>query len=181
MPNADLTQAIAEHKDELERLSQSIIDKQPEEFHQTMVGLLVSLASDIPGLSGLVEAGVARAFSLSSETRLQKEYALLRQEEEREQFSNQLADAVATMLKQTLIQILHAQNRDSDDIHQALGGIRKDFEDFRKDLEQRFRELAVVVDDLKIDGGIGFILTNHQTKGVHVRRMTVTRGKGFVV
>jgi hypothetical protein len=159
------------------------MDGKAEEVAQGVVALVTTMASGVPVLGALAQQGVAKAFAASSQGALRREYEALEREEDRKQFAEQVADPIAELIGQALIQILRVQHRDSEDVVRQLGGLREDLEGFRKEFATRLTEAAVVVDELEVvDYAVGIRVGPSTRKQAKVGKMTVGgRGTGIVL
>lgn len=180
----DLGQALVKHQSELVGLSTSLLDDDTEAFGKGIVELLTSMAAEIPVLGVLAKHGVAKAFASSSSAALQREIAALEREEERRQFAAQIAAPIEELIGQALIQLVRGQQRGSDELLTALGGLRAEFESFRAEFGSRVdaaavAEATVVVDQLLVSGdGIGIRVTSRTSKSAKIGTLHVS-GSGI--
>lgn len=181
MTTTDLAPLLQKHQADIHRLSQNLLDGKTEEFTANMAQLLISLASGIPVLGVLAKQGVAKAFSLSSNAALQRELAQIEEEEQRQAFANQIVDPLEELIGQALIQLVNVQHKGSKETIDALGGLREEFEEFRREFANRLSEATVVVDRIDVSEGVGIRVSPHTTRSVRAGTIKVKKGTGIVL
>src|SRR5262249_50247841 len=142
-----------------------------EKVIDAVSGLAISLATGSPLLAALAplgRKGVARIFGNSVNAALTRELAVLAKEGERKAFLGQIDEVVEALLGQALIQIIRSQYAVSDEVLEALGGLRRDFEAFRTDFAEQLGRVAadVHVEQLEVEAGIGIRVAATTTKRV---------------
>lgn len=181
MSTAELAPILNKHKSDLDGLSQSLLDGKTEDFVAGMIALLTSLATGVPVLGVLAKQGVGKAFSLSSNAKLQRELAALEKEEDRQAFADQIAGPIEELIGQALIQIVRVQDRGTESVVEQLGGLRAEFENFRREFGQQLEQGTVTVDLIDVAEGVGIRVSSKTTKTVRAGTIKVQKGTGLIL
>jgi hypothetical protein len=174
------------HQSELKAVAAAAANGDQQKTIDATSSLVVALVTGNPILGALAplgRKGVARAFGCSVNAALTSALASLAEEDERRTFLNQIGDIVEVLLGQALIQLIRSQHAVKDEVLDALGGMRRDFESFRADFAA---QLAAVPESVRVeeivevlDGGIGVRVSAATTTRVVLKQLVV-RGTGSV-
>jgi hypothetical protein len=183
--NVELEQLLEAHEGELKSIAAAAGAGDHDKVIDAVSSLAVSIATGNPLLGALAplgRKGIARAFGNSVDAALTRELAALEKEDARKKFLGQIDEVVEVLIGQALIQIVRSQHAVKDDVLDALGGVRRDFEAFRKDFADRLASASesVRVDALVVrDGGLGVRVRATSTRRVVLKHMDVV-GAGSV-
>lgn len=182
----ELAKLLEAHRGELKTIAEAAATGNHEKVIDAVSSLALSLATGNPLLGALAplgRKGIARIFGNSVNAALTRELAALAREDRRRDFLNQIDDVMEAAIGQALIQIVRTQHAVKDEVLDALGGMRQDFEEFRNDFAAQLANVSenVRVDSLVevIDGGVGVRVAATTTKRVVLPHMVV-RGPGSV-
>jgi aminopeptidase N len=181
----EIEQLLEGHAGELKSIGQAAARGEHDKVIDGVAGLVMTLATGNPLVGALVpfaRLGVAKAFGNATDAMLRRELATMEKEEERQAFLGQIDEVLAATLGQAVVQLVSVQHHVKDEVLEALGGLRSDFENFRRDFEQRLRTQSesVRVEDLLVqDGGTGVRVRATTLKRVALERVVVT-GQGSV-
>jgi hypothetical protein len=180
-----LDKLLEMHKDELKSIAEAAGSGDHEKVIDAASSLAVSLATGNPLLGALAplgRKGIAWAFGNSVNAALTRELAALEKDEARNKFLGQIDEVVEVLVGQALIQIVRSQHAVKDEVLDALGGVRRDFEAFRKDFGERIANTSenVSVDAFVVrEGGLGIRVRATSSKRVVLKHMEVV-GPGSV-
>lgn len=183
--DVELEELLKAHKGELKTIAEAAGSGNRDKVIDAVSSLAVSLATGNPLLGALAplgRKGIARAFGNSVNAALTRELAVLAKDEERRAFLSQIGEVVEALLGQALIQIVRSQHAVKDEVLDALGGMRRDFEAFRNDFASQLATASgtVRVDSLVVhDGGLGVRVAATTSRRVVLRHMVVS-GSGSV-
>lgn len=183
MSDVDLEKLLEPHKGEVKAIADAAANGNRDKVIDGAAGLAVTLATGNPMLGALAPLGreaVARAFGSAVNQALDRELAQFHKEQERQAFFGQLDELLAALIGQALVQIVRSQHNVKDEVLAALGGLRSDFAEFRRDFAARlaaFGEATVQVDEQWVRGGsIGVRVREATTKRVRLGKQIVTGG-----
>ena len=183
--DVELQELLKAHQAELKTIAEAAGSGNRDKVIDAVSSLAVSLATGNPVLGALAPLGrkaIARAFGNSVNAALTRELAALAKDEERRAFLGQINEVVEALLGQALIQIVRSQHAVKDELLEALGGVRHDFDRFRTDFADQIGKAgeSVTVDTVTIrEGGLGIRVAATTTRRVVLRHMEV-RGAGSV-
>lgn len=135
MTDRGLTPTIAERllsSKHLESAAQAIISRDRKTCTASLAALLADVCTGVPLLGVLARDVVRCAFVEPATERLLREFAAYEAEKDREAFIRDLARAVEVFVAQALHQLVCAQDRGEERLLEALGELRRDFNDFRE-------------------------------------------------
>jgi len=183
--DVSLGKLLTAHEGELKKLAEAAGSGNQEKVVDAVSTLAVSLATGNPLLGALAplgRKGIARAFGNSVNAALTRELAVLAKDEERRQFLSQIAEVMEAFIGQALIQLVRAQHGVKEEVLDALGGVRRDFEAFRQDFAERVAGASesVRLDSLSVrEGGLGIRVAATTTQRVVLKHLAVS-GAGSV-
>ena len=183
--DVELKQLLKAHQGELKTIAEAAGSGNRNKVIDAVSSLAVSLATGNPVLGALAplgRKGIARAFGNSVNAALTRELAALAKDEERRAFLGQIDEVVEALLGQALIQIVRSQHAVKDELLEALGSVRRDFEQFRTEFADQISKAgeSVTVDTVTVrEGGLGIRVAATTTRRVVLRHMEVT-GAGSV-
>jgi hypothetical protein len=183
--DVELEQLLKAHQGELKAIAEAAGSGNQAKVVDAVSSLAISLATGSPLLGALAPLGrktIARAFGSSVNAALARELAVLAKGDERQAFLSQIGDVVEALLGQALIQIIRSQHTVKDEVFDALGGMRRDFEAFRNDFTEKLASASetVRVDSLIVrTGGLGVRVAATTSRRVALRHMVVS-GSGSV-
>jgi hypothetical protein len=175
----ELQKLLEAHKGELKTIAEAAGSGNKEKVIDVATSLAVSLATGNPLLGALAplgRKGIARAFGNSVNAALTRELEAIAKDDERKQFLGQIDEVVEALLAQALIQLIRSQHAIKDEVLEALGGVRRDFEAFRNDFAARVASASenVRVDTMIVrDGGLGVRVRASTVKRVVLRHVEV--------
>jgi hypothetical protein len=168
---------IEKHEGQLEGMTKALTEGKREDFVAEAASLVVSVATEVPVLGSLMKPVVARAFATSANAVLEKQIAEWRQELDRTDLVQRVAEAIEVLLGQALIQIVRAQHGASEKIIDELGGLRDDLAGFREDFAKRIAATSAEVhveQELVSGGATGVRVRASSSKAVRIVQRTVT-------
>ena len=183
--DVELETLLKAHQGELKTIAEAAANGHRDKVIDAVSSLAVSLATGNPLLGALAplgRKGIARAFGNSMNAALTRELAALAKDEERRAFLGQIDEVIEALLGQALVQIVRSQHAVKDEVLEALGGVRRDFEAFRTDFAAQVASApeSVQVDSVVVrGGGLGVRVAATTTRRVVLRYMEVT-GAGSV-
>jgi hypothetical protein len=136
-----LDELVLTREKELSDLGQALVSGQSEKAVSALLGLITALATTSPLLGTLAKAGVERAFAQSATSRLLAEYQKYEQEKDRERFVEHIDEAVRDVIAEAFVQMVRVQHNTKDEVLEALGGLREEWQDFRAALEHRLERI----------------------------------------
>jgi hypothetical protein len=178
--DVELEELLKAHQGELKTIADAAGSGNRDKVVDAVSSLAVSLATGNPLLGVLAPLGrktIARAFGSSVNAALTRELAALAKDDERQAFLSQIGEVVEALLGQALIQIIRSQHAIKDELLDALGGVRRDFEAFRNDFANQLATASetVRVDSLLVrDGGLGVRVAASTSRRVVLRNMVVS-------
>jgi hypothetical protein len=177
--DVELQGLLKAHQGELKTIAEAAGTGNRDKVIDAVSSLAVSLATGNPLLGALAplgRKGIARAFGNSVNAALTRELAALAKAEERSAFLGQIDEVVEALLGQAVIQIVRSQHAVKDELLDALGGVRRDFETFRNDFAEQIAKVSesVAIDSIMVrEGGIGVRVAATTTKRVVLKYMDV--------
>lgn len=183
--DVELKGLLKAHQGELKTIAEAAGSGNRDKVIDAVSSLAISLATGNPVLGALAPLGrkaIARAFGNSVNAALDRELAALAKEEERRAFLGQIDEVIEALLGQALIQMVRSQHAVTDELLEALGGVRRDFETFRAEFADQIAKSAesIAVDTMSVrDGGLGVRVAATTTKRVALRHIEVS-GAGSV-
>ena len=183
--DVELQGLLKAYQGELKTIAEAAGNGNRDKVIDAVSSLAVSLATGNPVLGALAplgRKGIARAFGNAVNAALTRELAALAKEVERRAFLGQIDEVVEALIGQALIQIVRSQHAVKDELLEALGGVRRDFETFRKEFADQIAKSpeSVAVDTLVVrEGGLGVRVAATTTRRVVLRHMEVV-GAGSV-
>jgi hypothetical protein len=177
--DVELQGLLKAHHGELKTIAEAAGSGNRDKVIDAVSSLAVSLATGNPLLGALAplgRKGIARAFGNSVNAALTRELAALGQAEERRAFLGQIDEVVEALLGQAVIQIVRSQHAVKDELLDALGGVRRDFETFRNDFADQIAKVSesVAIDSIMVrEGGIGVRVAATTTQRVVLKHMDV--------
>jgi hypothetical protein len=168
----ELGSLLADKTDEIHAIGEAVRDNDRGKVVDGITGLAVTLATQNPLLGALVpfaRAGVAKAFGVATDELLRRELAVLEKEEERRELIAQLDAVLTTALGQAVVQLVRTQHQVKQELLDAVGGLRSDFEPFRQCFQASLGADAAPAVELEQQ------LVEHGALGVRVRAETTRR------
>jgi len=181
----ELQELLKAHQGELKTIAEAAGSGNRDKVIDAVSSLAVSLATGNPVLGALAplgRKGIARVFGNTVNAALTRELAALAKEEDRRAFLGQIDEVIEALLGQALIQIVRSQHAVKEELLEALGGVRHDFERFRTEFAEQVEKAGenVAADTVKVrEGGLGIRVAATTTRRVVLRYMEVT-GEGSV-
>jgi hypothetical protein len=154
----DFGELIKQHGADLKEAATGLAEGNREMVFGALEAIILRIAKGHPEIGLLApffEAGARRAFALSATQRLEKAMAAARTEGEKATLVSQIAESVELLLGQSVIslfQMVRVQYP-TDEIIEALGGMRKELADFRDDFQKRLEDEGVRVNVRRIREG----------------------------
>lgn len=171
----ELMKSIETNQKTIEEVGTKLLARDHDGAIASLVGLTTAVLTGVPGLGGLAKAATARAFANSATAKLRAELEALEREERQREFLGNLGQAVETLLGQALIQIGRMQHAIKDETLEALGGVRKDLQDFRERFEH---ELKTANQEAQhADVHIGRVEAHDEATGVRIEGLKVSSSK----
>lgn len=134
---------IEKHQDTLEGMGTALIRGDGQAFVAETVSLITTLATGESLLGSFAKSGLERIFGQSANAVLKQQIAEWNQELEQQQLIQRLAEVVEVLLAQALIQTIRSQHNVKGEIVEALGGLRTEFDAFRKEFGKRAAEAGI--------------------------------------
>lgn len=176
----DLLRLLDDRSKEIEALGRELIAGKPQRVAGALAALLTALATQSPVLATWASDVVQKAFIPPATRRLLNEIARHDALEAREAFIRDLCERLALVIAQGLLQTVETRAENRAEVLQALGGLRDDFAEFRRDFAQALPPSfeALRVDELFVEGGIGISVCGSTTARMAVGSARVTGGIG---
>jgi len=183
MSDIEIEKLLESHKGELKSIADAAGKGERDKVVDGVTALAVTIATGSPvagALAPLARRAVAKAFGNSVNEALDRELAELKQQGERQKFLGHIDEVMAALIGQALVQIIRSQHNVNDEVIEALGGLRSDFEAFRNDFGKRLAregEATVRIDEQLVQGrSIGVRVRATTTKRVVLKRQVVDGG-----
>jgi hypothetical protein len=179
----ELGRLLKEEKTELKELATALATGNREKIGAALAALVLALAVGHPEVSLLapfMEEGLRLAFASTGTRRLQQALADADDEEARAKFAQQIAAPVEALIGQALVQLVRVQHRTTDEVLEALGGLRDDFAGFRAEFDEQLVRSQVRVETQHVSsGGTGLRISAGARTPIWIGEMTVT-GAGAI-
>jgi hypothetical protein len=182
--DVELKELLKAHQGELKAIADAAGSGNRDKVIDAVSTLAVSLATGNPmvgALAPLARKGIARVFGNSVNAALTRELEVMAREDERRTFLGQIDELIEALLGQALIQIVRSQHAVKDEVLEALGGVRDDFERFRTEFAEQMASAGenVKADTILVRRGIGIRVAATTTRRVVLRHLEVN-GEGCV-
>ena len=177
---AGLLRLLEDRAKEVEALGSALIAGRPQRVAGAFAALLTALGTQSPLLASWANEVVQKAFIPPATRRLLNEIARYDELDAREAFIRDLSERLALVLAQGLLQTVDASGERAAEVQQALGGLRDDFAEFRREFAQALPPTfeALCVDELWVEGGVGISVGGETRVRMAVKSARVTGGIG---
>jgi hypothetical protein len=178
----ELAKVLKAHEDEIENLGEGVIRGDKEKVAGALAGLLTSVSTGSPLLGSWANAAVQKAFVPPATRRLLVEAANYDKAMARDVFIGRIRDVVELLIGQAILQTVRAHHNIKEEILEELGGVREEFEDFRKEFAEGQAQHPgdnLRVQELLVEGGVGVRVSSGARSRMHVTFAKVTNGVGF--
>lgn len=128
----DPTEFLEKYDSSVGSMADALLARDDEAFAASAAGVVVGLASGVPGLAGLTEKAVSKLFANSANAVLKRELAKLIEEEDRDALTGAIAERVAEYLNDLLIQLTRLDNGRAEVLERRLAAVHDDVRDFRR-------------------------------------------------
>lgn len=181
--STELAALIKEQKSNLEAVGTGLVERKGEKVATAIAATVLAVVTghpEIAVLSPFLQEGVRRAFASTATRRLEKAIAEMKAEDDKAAFAAQIAEPIEALLGQALIQMVRVQHRTKDEVLDALGGLRKEFADFREELQDRLDDEGVHIDIQRVrEGATGVRISEGARASIWIKEMTVS-GEGSI-
>jgi hypothetical protein len=185
MSDVEIETLLTPHSKELASIAEAVAKGERGKVVDQVASLVATLATGNPllgALAPLARKGVAAAFGNAADEMFRRELAALEKDEEKKRFLDQIDEVVAALVGQALVQLVRSQHAVKDEVLQALGGVRADFERFRQDFVEKIgeKDATIHVDAMRVSqGAVGIRVRSSTTRRVRLQHLAVS-GAGSV-
>ena len=181
--STELSALIKEQKSNLEAIGTGLVEGKGEKVVTAIAATVLAVVTghpEIAVLSPFLQEGVRRAFASTATRQFEKALAEMKTEDEKAAFAAQIAEPIEALIGQALIQMVRVQHKTKDEVIDALGGLRKEFADFREGLQDRLDDEGVHIDLQRVrEGATGIRISERARASIWIKEMTVS-GEGSI-
>ena len=179
----EIAALIKENQSNLEAVGSGLVEGKGETVVTGIMSMVLAMVTGHPEIAVLapfLQEGVRRAFASTATRQFEKALAEMKAEDEKAAFAAKIAEPIEALIGQSLIQMVKVQHRTKDEVIDALGGLRKEFADFREQLQDRLDDAGVKIDVQRVrEGATGVRISEGARASVWIKEMTVS-GEGSI-